>query len=169
MAWNRRRRARREAASRAAGTPLPPGMPPNREASTRRKRRHPSPWHGDLTSSVKVLQWRHKAEHSKYNQLLEKAQSANCSRRDAKLFRRRFRVPVQVYNVLYARAKTVFTTKAFGVGHGKGAHAAPLSNKILACLRILGRGLDYDTVAWESGLSESLIKKFSPRFVRWLC
>ena len=77
-------------------------------------------------------------------------------------------MPVQVYNVLYARAKTVFTTKAFGVGHGKGAHAAPLSNKILACLRILGRGLDYDTVAWESGLSESLLKKFFPKFVQWL-
>jgi len=167
MSGNRRRKARSEASSRASGRPLPSGIQPARGSSAREKRR-PSPWHGDLSSSVKVLQWRHKAEKSKYNELLAKAQSPNCSHRDAKLFRRRFRVPVEVYNMLYARAKQVFSTKAFGVGNGKGAHAAPLSNKILACLRIVGRGLDYDTVAWESGLSESLIKKFFPTFVRWL-
>ena len=85
--------------------------------------------------------------------------------------RRRFRLPFKVFHDLYERAKKSgekwATTKKEQDGSGRGAYAQPLRNKVLAALRILGRGLDYDTVAWEAGISESLVKKFFPAFMLW--
>ena len=137
-----------------------------------KRKKQPTPWCGDLQSDQPMKRWRHPADKSPYLQLLHRASSVPEGHRDAKLFRRRFRLPFKVFDDLYQRARVSgekwATTKMEQDGSGRGAYAQPLRNKVLAALRILGRGLDYDTVAWESGISESLIKKFFPPFMLWM-
>lgn len=134
-----------------------------------KKRKKPSPWQGDLGSTCKQDRWRHSAEA--YDRLWNRARGEHPSQRDAKLFRRRFRVPVEVFERLLRRARSCghkwATTKAKG-DRGRGSWSQPLHLKLLAVLRILGRGLDYDTVSMESGLSEPLVANCFRDIVCWL-
>ena len=61
-----------------------------------------------------------------------------------------------------------FKDKSKGMGHGRGPPRHPLQIKVLACLRMLGKGMDYDTVCEGACISEPVIKKFFLTFIQWL-
>ncbi|CAM9614188.1 unnamed protein product, partial [Ectocarpus fasciculatus] len=73
-------------------------------------------------------------------------------------FRRRFRLPYPLFKnevLLMCKQHRIF---------GK-SHVIPIEFKVLACLRILGRGNCADEIAELSGISESHINKIFKDFV----
>ena len=96
---------------------------------------------------------------------------------DGRYFRRRFRMPFQLFQCLIAE---MLSDKWF-VGYGPNGEGrlgaiklesnrgASLQVMVLSCLRILGRGLGFDEVYDGSGCKEECIRiffhKFCPMFV----
>lgn len=87
-------------------------------------------------------------------------------------FRRKFRLPYAEVEGLMQRAQAYnpkeWKDKPAGKGHGRGPPRHPFIMKVLAALRHLAKGDDYETLEEVSFVSESLLKKFIPAFVRWL-
>ena len=85
-------------------------------------------------------------------------------------FRNKFRMPRSSFDEIVAELQKLdsFKDKSKGVGHGRGPPRHPLQIKVLACLRMLGKGIDYDTVCEGACISEPAIKKFFHKFIQWL-
>ena len=86
-----------------------------------------------------------------------------------KRFRRKFRVPKAIVDGIVQRAQSVpkWTDKPAGPGHGRGGSRHPLVMKVLAALRRLAKGDDYESLEDASQLSETLLKSFIPEFIKW--
>ncbi|CAB1099763.1 unnamed protein product [Ectocarpus sp. CCAP 1310/34] len=107
--------------------------------------------------------------------VLEKADLLqDPSTREAKQFRRRFRVPYPFFLSLVDEVKAgkwpVFTTDEFELGGRGTRRCIPVEIKVLAVLRILGRGNYFDDVSEVTGMGEAtvnhLFHKFTERFAR---
>merc|ERR1711998_152345 len=84
--------------------------------------------------------------------------------REGRLFRRRFRVPYWYFQ----RLCSMFRDNGWGAGDMDvcGRQSQPLELKILAALRVLGRGECFDTCSELSNISESTLRRFFHDFVR---
>ena len=84
-------------------------------------------------------------------------------------FRSKFRLPKPLVDKIMAEAQehAPFADKAEGPSHGRGPGRHPLIIKVLAALRYLGKGVDYDTLEEMAHVSASLLKKFIPKFIDW--
>ncbi|CAB1105184.1 unnamed protein product [Ectocarpus sp. CCAP 1310/34] len=107
--------------------------------------------------------------------MLEKADLLqDPSTREAKQFRRRFRVPYPFFLSLVDEVKAGnwpgFTTDEFELGGRGTRRCIPVETKVLAVLRILGRGNYFDDVSEVTGMGEATVNhmfhKFTERFAR---
>ena len=84
--------------------------------------------------------------------------------KDGKLFRRRFRVPHPVFEDI---CRTLAEREEFKV-HGTQGYSkvpsAPLALKVLAALRVLGRGECFDTCYELSNIHSETLRRFFHRF-----
>ena len=103
--------------------------------------------------------------------MLEKFRVDGPSARDAILFRRRFRVPFDLFRrlVTMCKEKNLFPHSKFHPTTGVPIDAAfrpviPLELKMLGVLRILGRGWCLDDVTECSGISETTMQIFFHEF-----
>ena len=100
-----------------------------------------------------------------WGRMLKHRDVSNPSKRTGKLFRRRFRVPYQVFEKLLelAVSRNLF-------GHGKadcsGRVSIPIELKLLGVLRILGRGCCFDDVAEALNISEDTARRSFFTFCR---
>lgn len=95
---------------------------------------------------------------------LENKDWADPMTRKGKLFRRRFRVSYDFFLQLVAdvRRRGWYSEGADATGKA----GAPLEVKILAVLRVLGRGVVFDEVAEHTGMGEESLRVFFISFVR---
>ena len=86
--------------------------------------------------------------------------------KNGKLFRRRFRVPYPLYLELVHRLSEEddFEDKA----DATGKPSAPLHLKILASLRVLGRGECFDTCYELSNIHAETLRTFFLKFIRYI-
>jgi hypothetical protein len=136
-----------------------------------KKRKKPMPWHGDSEATTKMYKWRHRNEFSiHWNQYSEALQEPHG--RWGKEFRRRFRLPVlmvkDLVDELDIAAIPGMKEKRAGAAYGRGPPTQPLLLKVLAALRMLGKGIDADSAAWEAQISETTLRKFRSKFIGWL-
>jgi len=103
--------------------------------------------------------------------MLDKFQSEGPSPRDLVLFRRRFRVPFELFRrlVTLCREKNLFAHSKLDRRTGVAVDAAyrqviPLELKMLGVLRILGRGWCLDDVTECSGIAETTMSVFFHEF-----
>ena len=98
--------------------------------------------------------------------LLKHAGVDDPGHRVGKLFRRRFRVPYPIFAKIVAllEDKPDFAASVDALGRP----SAPLELKVLAALRVLGRGECFDTCEELSGISSSCLTAFFHRFIHWL-
>ena len=54
-----------------------------------------------------------------------------------------------------------------GGGHGRGWPRHPLIMKVLAALRHLGKGDDFESLEDQCQISETVLKTFVPKFTSW--
>jgi hypothetical protein len=94
---------------------------------------------------------------------------------DGRYFRRRFRIPYEMFKALI---KTMLDDNWFpgdfeADGKGRccsvGIRGASLQVKVLSVLRVLGRGICFDELYDGSGLSESVLSTFYHRFLSIFC
>ena len=85
-------------------------------------------------------------------------------------FRRKFRLPLDLVHDIVeqlGRERSDVADKPAGGGRGKGPARHPLIMKVLAALRHLAKGDDYESLEDASQISESTLKKFIPSFMNW--
>ena len=75
---------------------------------------------------------------------------------------------VRSANDALADNKPKWADKTAGRGHGRGQARKPLILKVLAALRHVAKGHDYESLEAESGVSTSVLKTFIPAFLKWL-
>ena len=90
----------------------------------------------------------------------------DCDSAEAKLFRRRFRVPYKLYLIILR------WTEEWVAGKEKstdctGRSAVPTSLKLLGVLRILGRGTCFDGIKELTYMGETTMWKFFHEFCEW--
>ena len=85
---------------------------------------------------------------------------------NGKLFRKRFRLPFPVYQKMLAKLEEHpdFVSSPDAIGR----QPAPLYLKVLACLRVLGRGECFDTCEELSEIVAPTLTEFFHRFIDWL-
>ena len=83
--------------------------------------------------------------------------------KDARLFRRRFRVPHAIFQQIVSLTREKMWYKETD---GIGRPSAPLELKILGVLRVLGRGMCFDGIAELTNISEEAIRVFFHSFCR---
>ena len=67
-----------------------------------------------------------------------------------------------------ADRKPKWAGKTAGRSHRRGHARKPLILKVLAALRHVAKGHDYESLEAESGVSTSVLKTFIPAFLKWL-
>ena len=83
--------------------------------------------------------------------------------KDARLFRRRFRVPHAIFQQIVSLTREKMWYKETD---GIGRPSAPLELKILGVLRVLGRGMRFDGIAELTNISEGAIRVYFHSFCR---
>ena len=58
--------------------------------------------------------------------------------------------------------------KPAGPGHGRGPPRKPLTLLVLAALRHMGAGVDYDDLEEVCNVSAGKLRQFIPDFIEWL-
>ena len=93
----------------------------------------------------------------------------NQGSKAAKKFRLKFRCPIEIVDEIMVQAKLVpeFADKPQGGGHGRGPSRHPLIIKVLAALRHLAKGDDYDSLEDAAQISASTLRAFTLKFLQW--
>eukprot|EP00968_Pinguiococcus_pyrenoidosus_P006323 scaffold433_cov257-Pinguiococcus_pyrenoidosus.AAC.19 len=94
-------------------------------------------------------------ESSFWWSLLSSAQAGED--RSLRIFRRRFRLPFQLFRSLVDEFKALRPKSS---KDALGRSAVPLELQLLGCLRVLGRGLPYDEAAAQIGCHETTLRCF---------
>ena len=103
-------------------------------------------------------------EDSAWARFLRRPDIKDPGTKDGKLFRRRFRVP---YPVFVDICRTLVERAEFKVDGTQGnskVPSAPLALKVLAALRVLGRGECFDTCYELSNIHSETLRRFFHRF-----
>ena len=109
-------------------------------------------------------------ENSSWWELIHHPDVFDPTSSTGKKFRRIFRLPWSEVQMLLALAdrKPKWAGKAVGRSHRRGHARKPLILKVLAALRHVAKGHDYESLEAESGVSTSVLKTFIPAFLKWL-
>ena len=88
--------------------------------------------------------------------------------RDGNLFRRRFRVPWQIYCelVIMCKEKKLYGKRSHLQFNACGAYICPIEIKLLSVLQMLGRNWCSDDVAKETGMGESTVRELFHSFIK---
>jgi hypothetical protein len=163
----RRERRERDAAAKAAVH-----VAPVRTRKKRKAEEHPrQPLNPDAPRGSKE-RWLWDHEHSPFWKYVNRRGVRVVGTRAYNKFRRKFRLPLTEVEKLVAEAQSVpaWTDKAAGCGNGRGHARIPLMLKVLAALRVLGKGLDYESVESEAHISLRAVSNSSFRLssLGWL-
>jgi len=114
-----------------------------------------------------IRRWRLDPAKSPWWELLRHPEVAEKGSPAWKKFRHKFRLPYQMAMELVERAQT---NPEFSDGGGEksGRKRHPLVLKVLAALRHLGKGLDAESLEEVAMISETVLKTFIPKFLKWL-
>jgi hypothetical protein len=107
----------------------------------------------------------HDYRQSPWGTMLREGEYREPFTKAAKDFRRRFRVPADIFHkmVEMCDAKNVFECAARDAAARIGV---PIEMKLLACLRVLGRGAVFDDIEELSGMSKSTAHRSFKAFIR---
>ena len=85
-------------------------------------------------------------------------------------FRRKFRLPIVEVEKIVAAAQKVkeWKDKPQGRGHGRGHARHPLILKVLAALRHLAAGTQFEDLEDLASVSERMLRQFVPPFLDWM-
>ena len=105
-------------------------------------------------------------ELSTWARFMRRPGISDPTHRNGKLFRQRFRVPYPVYRKLLAALQELpdFADAPDAIGRP----GTPLYLKVLASLRVLGRGECFDTCDELSDIAAPTLNAFFHRFIDWL-
>ena len=117
-----------------------------------------------------LARWRWDPDKSPWWRLMRRRGVRIVGTRAYNKFRRKFRLPLPMVELLVAEAQHVneFKDKPPGVGQGRGHARHPLILKVLAALRCLGKGVGVEDVEDAAHISAQCLQVFVPRFIRWM-
>tara|TARA_B110000046_G_scaffold90116_1_gene98147 strand:- start:388 stop:1953 length:1566 start_codon:yes stop_codon:yes gene_type:complete len=162
-----RARRKRERAQAAAA----PNAPKPRTRKKRAREEHPRlPLSGEAYPKGDIRRWRYDPSASTWWALMKRRGVRIEGSRAWLKFKRKFRLPLDEVEKLVAEAQkeSQFADKPAGSGNGRGPPRHPLIMKVLAALRCLAKGVDPEGVADAAHLSEGVLNKFIPSFIKWL-
>ena len=101
-------------------------------------------------------------ERSVWAEFLKNPEVQDPSTREGKLFRRRFRVPYPLFEKIVAELEELpdFRDRTDALDRA----SAPLTLKVLASLRVLGRGECFDTCSELTQISDTTLRTFFHQF-----
>lgn len=121
------------------------------------------PRHPENTGQAK---WRR--QHSTWNQdYFDDRQSFTNSNVLRTEFRRKFRVPRQMFDSIFQDMKGSGRFRDMGDINIRGARPHPLNLKFASSLRVIGLGAGMDVAEEGSGISEQTVAKFIPDWLEW--
>ena len=162
-----RARRKRERAQAAAA----PNAPKPRTRKKRAREEHPrQPLSGEAYPKGDIRRWRYDPSVSTWWALMKRRGVRIEGSRAWLKFKRKFRLPLDEVEKLVAEAQREpqFADKPSGSGNGRGPPRHPLIMKVLAALRCLAKGVDPEGVADAAHLSEGVLNRFIPSFIKWL-
>lgn len=143
----------------------------NRARRRQRRRRIPNrqPRHPE---NVGIRKLRDNPYESEWWRLLEKESLRDPNSREAKDFRRDFRVPFAIYDYVYEEAKQAKKgdgeTLLWPKRDALDQPTHPLSLKVLSAFHILGHGESFRSVEGRTGIDEDTIRTFFHQFTEWM-
>ena len=112
---------------------------------------------------------RHDPTRSQWWHLLRHPDTPNERSKMGIKFRRKFRVPHAMFQMIVqeAQKKPEWTDKPIGVPHGRGPPRHPLAMKVLCALRHWAKGDDSDSLEDQAHMSAACIGAFLRQFTPW--